>query len=287
MLEFWITASVLVLLAIVLVLLQVKFTFAKLPATVDQTEANVTIYKQRLGLLLQSFADKQLSHDQFKLEKDKLQYALLGDVKDIGKISHQPQLPKSALLLLLLMPLIVMPLYQHWGSSQQLAETYRQQRMRPQLEKLLAELKTPEQVIARLQQRLQQQPNSAKGWYLLGRLYYVNQNFAAAKQALAHSYRLDPLDSNVATHYAQALFLADDKQLSQHAHQVIDQVLARQANNPVLINLLALDAFQHKHYQQAIAAWRKLLALLPADSATRTEVESAIGKAQQALSVSH
>jgi cytochrome c-type biogenesis protein CcmH len=51
------------------------------------------------------------------------------------------------------------------------------------MEKLRAQLGTPQQIIAKLEQHLQQHPDSAEGWYLLGKLYLDQQQMDKAKIA--------------------------------------------------------------------------------------------------------
>lgn len=107
----------------------------------------------------------------------------------------------------------------------------------------LAQMKSPEQVIEQLKARLQQEPNSAEGWYLLGRLYLSQQRYLEAQRAFAKAATLAP-------------------------------------NNPVILNNYALSNYLNHNYQQAIGAWLQVLTLIPNDSEDATFVRQAIAKAK-------
>jgi len=76
-----------------------------------------------------------------------------------------------AILLLILLSASSLGLYHYWGDSQGLLALYQQQSRQDLVTEFLEEYDTPDQIIAVLKGRLQQEPDSAKGWYLLGRLY--------------------------------------------------------------------------------------------------------------------
>ena len=80
---------------------------------------------------------------------------------------------KTTVMMLLLIPIMSISLYAYLGSSTQLAR----------YEEITAIKNNPEKIIARLEKHLQTHPNSAEGWYLLGRLYYTQHHKTKAKQA--------------------------------------------------------------------------------------------------------
>lgn len=61
---------------------------------------------------------------------------------------------------------------------------------RAQAEALLASFKSPDDIIQQLRARLDHQPHSAKGWFLLGRLYAMQGRQAEAKAAFLEAKRL-------------------------------------------------------------------------------------------------
>jgi len=174
-------------------------------------------------------------------------------------------------------------LYFLLGNSQGLQQYYLLKQHDKITQQLLDELQTPTAVIARLQQQLQKTPNSAEGWYLLGRLYFSMRQYHAATASFARAYGLKKQDDAIAIQYAEALFFANQKQVTSQIDQLLQQVLHHHANNESAINLLALIAYQQQHYQQAIHYWEQLLPLHSPRSEDGQALLGAIADAEQKL----
>lgn len=187
----------------------------------------------------------------------------------------------STVFVLLAVPLISIPLYLHWGDSKDLSTWVVAQQHQQDIKKFMTQFKNPQQVIDRLKLRLAQQPDSAQGWYLLGRIYFTSGKIELATDAFSKANRLKPNDSTIMLQYAQAMYFNNKQSLNKEATQLLNQVLAKQKNNPMAINLLAVNAYQHKQYQQAVNYWEKLLPLFPPQSKNAEVVLTAIAKAQQ------
>src|SRR5689334_16403363 len=74
----------------------------------------------------------------------------------------------TAIILLILFTIFVIGFYWYNGSSNKLYEWQQQMRSAAAVQQLRTQLGSPQQVIAALQQHLKQNPDSARGWYLLG-----------------------------------------------------------------------------------------------------------------------
>jgi len=78
-----------------------------------------------------------------------------------------------------------------------------------ELKKLRAELgNSADNVIKRLKKQLEQNPKSAKGWYLLGKLYLSQQNYSAAVDVFSKANNLQPNEPEIMLNYGQALLMA-------------------------------------------------------------------------------
>lgn len=187
----------------------------------------------------------------------------------------------SSIFVLLFIPLLTIPLYLHWGDSQQLEKRLADRRRQQQINQFMAQFKNPQQVIDQLKQRLSQQPNSAQGWYLLGRLYFTSGKMPQAVDAFAKANQLKANDVTIMLQYTQALYFYQKQSLAGKAEQLIHKVLAEQPNNPMAINLIAVNAYQHQDYQTAIKYWEKLLALFPEQSKNKQIIVEAIAKARK------
>jgi cytochrome c-type biogenesis protein CcmH/NrfG len=169
--------------------------------------------------------------------------------------------------------------YAHWGAFSQVLSFQEAQNASQKMSELRTQLKTPAAVIAKLKQRLKQSPNSARGWYLLGRLYMLEQHTPDAIAALKHSVQLKP--NNI--QYLLALAAAEYAAHHQMTANIL--VLLKRAekiapNNLALLDLKAAIAFNAKDYHRALSLWRAVLAQLPPQSPQAKQIETQILRAQ-------
>jgi len=140
---------------------------------------------------------------------------------------------------------------------------------------------TANDVIRSMKKRLSDDPNSAKGWYLLGRLYFSLARYSQAEKAFAQSYALNTKDIATINQYAQSQYLAHDKKMTVSVKRLIQESLALTKDNPAAINLLAIDAYQQHRYKDAISQWRKILAMYPPKSQEAKQLMILIAKSQK------
>ena len=95
--------------------------------------------------------------------------------------------------------------YWRWGAFPEWQHYMQQQRKQQQIQALLQSIHGPQDIITQLKARLKTDPKSAKGWYLLGRLYASQAQWAEAHDAFAKAYDLKPLDEQIRVNYAQSL----------------------------------------------------------------------------------
>lgn len=186
------------------------------------------------------------------------------------------------LLIIVTLPIVALLFYLQWGSSNNLSKFYFQQQQAKAADKMRASLGAPSQIIAALKQHLAQDPSSARGWFLLGRLYSSLNQLSDAQQAFASAYQLSPQDTDILFQYAQTLYLVHHN-LDGQANQLLEKILQQDPHYVLAINLRAVAAFQAQQYQQAIVYWEQLLPEYPANSPDGQALLDMIGKAQTAL----
>ncbi|HEY7873084.1 MAG TPA: c-type cytochrome biogenesis protein CcmI [Rudaea sp.] len=138
-----------------------------------------------------------------------------------------------------------------------------------------------EQAIAKLADKLKQNPDDAEGWTLLGRAYEATQHFDQARDALKHAYDLAKGDPDVAVAYAEALALSSPtRRIEGEPRQILDAALKAAPDNQRGLWLLGISEYQAKHYDSAIAAWKHLIGVLPKDSDIGPSVQQQIARAE-------
>lgn len=181
------------------------------------------------------------------------------------------------------LPVFSLTVYLHFGTSQKLEQYWALVQKAKQVKTELAQLKSPQVVIKQLEAHLTQQPESARGWYLLGKLYLNEQVYSKAYRALNLAHDLKPQNTTYAVAYAQAAFFYHHKTLRDKEKAVLENVIARAPDNINAINLLAINAYTHKNYAQAVRYWEKMIPLFAPKSDDRKALLMMIARAQKKL----
>lgn len=131
-------------------------------------------------------------------------------------------------------------------------------------------------MVARLEQRLAEQPNDAAGWAQLGRSYGVLNRRDEAIKAYERAYALAPEDPAIISDYAWLLYSGDPRKPAVKSVELYSKLYRREPDNVDAQWVLGLAAFQAGRPQQAIALWEKLLQNLPAGSPAEAGVRQAL-----------
>lgn len=124
-----------------------------------------------------------------------------------------------------------------------------------------------ETMVARLEARLQDEPDDGEGWKRLGRAKQVLGDLAAARAAYENAVRVLPDDVEALTALAQVIGEeADAEVLPDEAIALYEQVLSIDPQMAEALWFLGLDASQKNRKDEARAYWQRLLALMPPGS---------------------
>ena len=173
--------------------------------------------------------------------------------------------------------------YEQWGGWHAVKKDQNKQMRIQAAQELLKQYKTPDALIEQLKKKISEQPQRARGWYLLGRLYASQGEWSAAQRAFATAVRLKPLNERYAVNDINAIWNANHQQFNDLIRQRLQQLIARNPQQPDALAMLAMDAYQQKHFEQAIQYWQLLLTLTPGDSEAAQALRQAIAKAQGVL----
>ncbi|BCD87864.1 hypothetical protein PSm6_42710 [Pseudomonas solani] len=203
MIDFWLAAGLLLLVALAFLLIPV-LRGRKAQAEEDRTALNVALYQERLAELQGQRAAGTLTEAQLEAGRAEAARELLADTEgaDLGRTSRLGKaLPLAAALAV---PLLGIGLYLHWGASDKV-ELAREMREQPQ---------TIEEMTTRLEKVVKAQPDSAEGWYFLGRTYMAQQRVADAAKAYERAVEIAGRQPELLGQWAQALYFASDKRFT-------------------------------------------------------------------------
>ena len=138
-----------------------------------------------------------------------------------------------------------------------------------------------EQAIALLAARLEEKPDDAEGWALLGRAYQSTSRTTEALAAFKRAHEAEPGNPVFTVEYAQALAMArPDHRIEGEARALLEGVLQADASNQRALWLLGISDYQAQRYEAAIARWNTLLPLLEAGSTVQLSVKNQITEAE-------
>ena len=190
---------------------------------------------------------------------------------------------KTSIFLSIGMILFVIFSYRQWGGWDAWTHFKDKQARTQKAEEVIKQFKTPHELIEKLKSKLDQTPASARGWYLLGRLYSSQNDWTAAKDSFQTAVRLKPENERYKVNYIYALWEFNQQHFDAHIRKNLQRMLLKNPKQPDALAMLAMDAYQEKHYQIAINYWQQLLIITPPNSDAAKALRKAIAKAQAKL----
>jgi cytochrome c-type biogenesis protein CcmH/NrfG len=190
---------------------------------------------------------------------------------------------RASFLLIPIIFIIAFSGYFHWGSFAKWQDYLDHQQKQQQAEKLLKSVKSPQELITKLRAKLDDTPKSAKGWYLLGRLYSGQEERQNAADAFAKAYQFEPDNEQYAVNYAHSLWQLNNRQFTSQVTDIFNNLLKNNPNQPDALAMLAMDAYTRHAYEEAIGYWQRLLKLAPPQSEEAKAIRKAIVKAEERL----
>lgn len=190
---------------------------------------------------------------------------------------------KQASVLVLVFSTISLSLYACLGGYNALQADQIKRDNDKQAKQALKQFKSTGEVIVKLKEAIKQNPKKAEGWYLLGRLYSSQGQNEQAKASFEKAYRLDNQSLKIRFAWMTALYVNNGQLISGEVKHLIDGILRDKPNQPDLLNFLAIDAYQHQHYDKANAYLQRLLAIVPNNSKPHDMVLKMIAETQKKI----
>ncbi len=258
MMEFWLTAGVIVLLAGLWI---ARPYFRARSIEMTSSDGAISIYRDQMDELERDLKAGQISESEFASAKMEIERRALSAARrlDTGFLSSPRSLVTAAVLVLCVGG-FTMALYSKIGA--------------PRLQDMpLAARKTEEMIrradagdigsrIQLLIERTQNEPEDFETWWMLARSYAAVGDHASSADAYRHVVDLAEGRPAVLSAYAEAMTLANGNKVPAAARVIFEQLAAEQAD-PRARYYVALAKAQSQDFQNAINDW----GLLARDSA--------------------
>lgn len=276
MISFYVAAAILAAIAIAWIAL--PLWRHRDTAQAERRLANLAIFRDQFAelnadvqagtLSTEQYAQAKLDLDRRALEETAHEAALAAESSHTRKSARI-----SAVVLAIALPLGAVALYWQLGSPGALRVAAAP----------TATDFTPvqiEQMVAQLDERMQKNPDDPKGWAILARSYYAMGRYEDAARAYAALQQRVPPNADVLTEHADALAMAQGRNLSGAPLQLLQQAIALDPEHWKTLALLGTEAFDRKDYQAALRYWQKLLALVPRDAEFAAQIAASVEEAR-------
>ncbi len=282
MLLFWIICALMTLLALWFVLPPL-FAHAAGRKSDEMRAANVLIYQDQRQELETDLRNGLIGEQDQEKEKQELERRLLADTETAKRASPpspatSPATRKVAYAVAAAIPIVAIAFYLVRGNPKALnPETAPSTQAAAETQS--GEM-TPQQIeanVGKLAKRLEDNPNDAQGWVMLGRSYTMMERYADAATAYGRATALNGSDANLWTDYAEALALSNGQRLEGKPMEAINRALQIDPNNEKALALAGEAAYQAADYKKAIEYWQKLRA----GSETQKAVSDQLAKAKE------
>ena len=241
-----------------------------------EAASNLSILRDQLAELERDLARGTLSQADYQQARDDFDRRVLEELSEPGsRAAVAGSGRRIALVLGLLMPLCAGLLYWQIGSLPGLENGS----AAPHAGKV-----SPEQVeamVAKLAARLEQAPEDADGWALLGRSYMTMQRYDQAAKAYERATSLIKNNADLYADYADALAMAQGRRIDGKPLKLVEEALRVDPNHWKALAIAGSAAFERKDYKAAIGYWEKLLARVGPETEFGRSVASNLDEARQ------
>jgi len=272
MIDFWLAAGLLLLIALSFLLIPV-LRGRRAQREEDRTALNVALYQERVAELQTQQSEGVLDAAQLDSGRAEAARELLADTEGVEKPRESRLGKPLPLLAAFLVPVLGVALYLHYGASDKV--------------ELTREFSQPpvsmEDMTRRLERAAAAQPDSPEGLYFLGRAYMAQDRSADAAKVFERTVALAGRQPELLGQWAQAQYFADNKQWSPKVQALTDEALKLDPKEVTSLGLLGIAAFEGQRYQEAIDYWNRLLAQLPPEDNSRVALQGGIDRAAAKL----
>lgn len=270
MIDFWLLSALLLLVALGFLLIPI-LRARRAQTEEDRTGLNVALYQERLDELQGQFDTGILTAEQYEAGRAEAARELLEDTQGEGPLRVSRIGRALPISLALLLPLLGLGLYLHWGASDKV--------------ELARELQQPPRdlpdMIQRLERTVAAQPDASESWYFLARAYMAQERYQDASDAFAKAIESAGREPSLLGLQAQAQFFANGKRWNDDVQKLVDEALAADPQEPTTLGLVGIAAFEKGDYRAAVDYWQRLLVVLPAEDPTRDAIRSGIQAATE------
>ena len=279
---FWISATLLLVLALALVLptlLKSKSKFDKVRNGAAQ--ANLSVLRNQLAQLDVDFASGSINTEQLALARTEIERRALEEESAPETAVAPAKSTRAAWGLGLVIPLVTLGVYGFLGNIQALDPA--------NLVAKADEEPTPAQIeamvagfAARLESAPADEAADPKAWEMLARSYAAMQKFPEANKAYRRAVELSPGNAQILADHADVVAMLQGQSMAGEPTKLFERALVLDPNNLKALALAGSAAFEKRDFPKAIAFWEKASEMAPPGSDFAKGLASSVEEARLA-----
>ncbi len=265
---FWLTATLLIALALAFIFYPLFFNRNARRAQTDLRNQNLMAYRGRLEELDAEYAAGVVDEENYQQLKDELSGGLLDDVSGLETAPRAIESRRTgavavALVSVLLVPAAAVYLYQQWGALDQFEQWQSMTAMSATDDGRIGQMA---ELTEQLRERLEASPENPDGWAMLARSYMRIEQYAEA--AWAFEQLAAQVDEPVAQAVAwglsaQARFFNSQGVWNTAVTRAIEKARSLNQDEVNSLGLLGIHAFSQQQYEDAIGYWERIVEVAP------------------------
>ncbi|MEW8342099.1 MAG: c-type cytochrome biogenesis protein CcmI [Candidatus Thiodiazotropha taylori] len=258
---------------------------------ITSDELNLAVFKQQLEELNSDLEAGNLDQNRYDAARKDLEKSLLTDVSTSTADSNIRESRSGRIMAgtALLIPLAAWLIYDFLGSpeiinhlaQQPAAGTPQQTAHAPSGS--MENLPPMDELVRRLAEKMQENPDNQDGWVMLGRSYMALNDHSAAINAYQRAMEMNDQRVDLLLAYAEAIAATTGNDFTGRAAPMIEKAYQLEPENPNVLWLAGILAYQSTDYQSAILRWDTLRTSLTPQSAELESVNGAIDDARKQL----
>lgn len=249
--------------------------------SLNRDQQNIQIAREKKALLEEQLAQQQMTEEEYQAALADLETSLALDLQRHQALQSNQDAGRWVIWVFVAMvPVLSIGMYWQLGEYQvienpQLAQARSQQ---PAGHGADGDAPSIEEMIAKVKERLQQQPDDKAGWFILGRTFMTLQRYDEAVTAFQRSYDINQQEAtqqpSIMLALADALAMTRNGDMTGEPDQLVKQALQLSPRDPTALWLAGLSAEQAGRNREAFEHWKSLLPLLNDDVQSQNEVRT-------------
>lgn len=259
---------------------------------ISSDELNLSVFEQQLADLDQDLKAGSLDQSQYDAAKRDLEKVLLQDVSG-DQIEHAVVKDTGRWIIgaAFFIPFVALFIYQLLGSPEIIERLAAAPASAPQqpgsahAQSQQGDMPPMDELVRKLAAKLENDPNNTQGWIMLARSYEAMGQPGQAQATLSKALDHNSDSVTIMLAYAESIAKQAGNDFTGDAAVLIDKAYKLQPDNPNVLWLHGISAYQTENYRGALTHWEKLADILGPQSKELAAVDEAINDVRAKLGI--